>query len=163
MITDLLACSLDRDQILLEYCGLGSVQDAMNLLYVGDSREKQYEGMCEEDLAYILKCVVSGLVYLHSQKIIHRYHDTRSPAPQLIGRECSPALVHCLQRPQGSQHPADQRRRAQDRYPKRQPDPPHQLLQLLLTRKIVRAGDFGTASQLRTVSMAANAIMGTRA
>lgn len=54
---------------MMEYCGLGSVQDAMNLL---TDKEAEASGLCEEDIAFIIKSVVSGLVYLHSKKIIHR-------------------------------------------------------------------------------------------
>ncbi len=52
---------------------MGSVQDAMNVLYDGESREAGSGGLCEEDIAFILKSVVSGLGYLHSKKIIHRF------------------------------------------------------------------------------------------
>lgn len=57
----------------MEYCGLGSVQDAMNILSDKEGDEEGNFGLCEEDIAYIVKSVVSGLAYLHSQKIIHRY------------------------------------------------------------------------------------------
>jgi serine/threonine protein kinase len=57
---------------MMEYCGLGSVQDAMSLLAESEGEEEGSLGLCEEDIAYILKSVVSGLVYLHYKKIIHR-------------------------------------------------------------------------------------------
>lgn len=58
---------------MMEYCGLGSVQDAMNLLSDRESDAEGRFGLCEEDIAYIVKSVVSGLAYLHSKKIIHRH------------------------------------------------------------------------------------------
>jgi len=63
-------------QILMEYCGLGSVQDTILLLSDGEAEgeENKVVGLCEADIAYILKSVISGLVYLHSKNIIHRYN-----------------------------------------------------------------------------------------
>lgn len=63
---------------MMEYCGLGSVQDAMSLLADSEGEEEGSIGLCEEDIAYILKSVVSGLVYLHYKKIIHRYRPCQS-------------------------------------------------------------------------------------
>lgn len=57
---------------MMEFCSLGSVQNAMNLLGVGEEGQPEGPWICEEDLAYIIKSVVLGLAYLHSKKIIHR-------------------------------------------------------------------------------------------
>ncbi|KAL6073279.1 Serine/threonine-protein kinase 4 [Balamuthia mandrillaris] len=54
-------CSL---WILMECCGLGSIQDVMRVARV--------QSLCEDDIAFILKCVLMALKYLHSINIIHR-------------------------------------------------------------------------------------------
>jgi serine/threonine protein kinase len=52
---------------MMEYCTLGSVQDVMNHM------SAQNLSFSEKDIAYITSSVLSGLSYLHSKGIIHRY------------------------------------------------------------------------------------------
>lgn len=51
---------------MMECCDMGSVLDVMRMIGV----ERL---ISESDIAYIMRAVVSGLAYLHSLKIIHRY------------------------------------------------------------------------------------------
>eukprot|EP01102_Stenamoeba_stenopodia_P021944 TRINITY_DN8973_c0_g1_i2.p1 TRINITY_DN8973_c0_g1~~TRINITY_DN8973_c0_g1_i2.p1 ORF type:complete len:622 (-),score=153.34 TRINITY_DN8973_c0_g1_i2:74-1939(-) len=49
--------------IIMDYCGLGSVRDMLEV------REK---GLSEEHIMMILLGVVKGLLYLHAMKVVHR-------------------------------------------------------------------------------------------
>lgn len=49
--------------IVMEYCGAGSISDMMKLCK---------STLSEDQVAYVMKCSLQGLVYLHSKKIIHR-------------------------------------------------------------------------------------------
>lgn len=63
------SCAHHRpQQIMMEYCVGGSVQDVINKLQDHDDGT-----LCEGDVAFIIHNVVSGLQYLHSHRIIHRY------------------------------------------------------------------------------------------
>jgi hypothetical protein len=79
---------------MMEYCGLGSVQDAMSLLADSEGEEEGSIGLCEEDIAYILKSVVSGLVYLHYKKIIHRYRPCQSSQSRASASTEQTATTH---------------------------------------------------------------------
>ena len=56
---DLIRCG----QILMDYCGGGSVLDIMEVLE---------RPLTEEQIIYILRETLKGLIYLHSKGIIHR-------------------------------------------------------------------------------------------
>lgn len=49
---------------MMELMDLGSVMDVM--------KETELTFFSENDVAYIMKSVIPGLVYLHSANIIHR-------------------------------------------------------------------------------------------
>lgn len=51
-------------QIMMESCDMGSLTDV--LAVVG------HDKVTEADMAYILREVVKGLIYLHSINIVHR-------------------------------------------------------------------------------------------
>lgn len=60
----LLISALPKIQIMMESCDMGSLTDVLNV--VG------HDKVTEADLAYILREVVKGLIYLHSINIVHR-------------------------------------------------------------------------------------------
>ncbi|KAL6066966.1 non-specific serine/threonine protein kinase [Balamuthia mandrillaris] len=69
-IVSYFGCSLRRHAmwIMMEFCGVGSIQDVQNIM----EKQSRTRSLKEAEIASILVCVVRGLQYLHSRKIIHR-------------------------------------------------------------------------------------------